>query len=115
MKTPAGFDVRVLQGLRANFKQPSGPSRAGTDWAISLSNARGESTILVRTYADEVGPLSEEEEARLALEFIGQLIESGWTPEQYRGEPGELVAHGSTSTAVRKQDFRPKKSWWQFW
>lgn len=87
-----GLEVRVLQGLRAHFKQPSGPSRAGTDWLISLTDSSGERKIFVRTYADEVGPLPPEQEAQLAAEYVGHLIQSGWSPEQYQGEPGELVA-----------------------
>ena len=97
MATPKGFNVRVLQGLRADFKQPSGPSRAGTDWAISLTSSSGERRILVRTYANDVGPISQEQEARLALEYVGQLIRSGWSPDQYRGEPGELVVPKTSS------------------
>ena len=97
MATPEGFNVRVLQGLRAHFKQPSGPSRPGTDWAISLTNLRGERRILVRTYADDVGHVSQEQDARLALEYVGKLIQSGWSPDQYKGEPGELVVPKTSS------------------
>jgi len=126
MATPEGFKVRALQGLRAHFKQPSGPSRPGADWAISLVNSAGERKILVRTYADEVGPLSPEQEAQLAVAYVGHLIESGWSPDQYRGEPGELVVpkgfSGSPSVAVAQQrDNQPlqrtgaaeKRSWFQ--
>jgi hypothetical protein len=91
MATPEGFNVRALQGLRAHFKQPSGPSRAGADWAISLTNSAGERVILVRTYADEMAQLSPEQEAQLAVEYVGHLIQTGWSPDQYRGELGELV------------------------
>jgi hypothetical protein len=115
MTTPEGYNVRVLQGLSAHFKQPAGPSRAGTDWAVLLSNSRGEKQILVRTYADENGSLSQEEQAELALQFVGQLIQSGWQPEQYRGEPGELVASHTASQALPRAEHKPKKPWWQLW
>jgi hypothetical protein len=91
MATPEGFNIRAVQGLRAHFKQPSGPSRPGADWAISLTNSAGERKVLVRTYADAIGQLSPEQEAQLAVDYVGHLIQTGWSPDQYRGEPGELV------------------------
>ena len=91
MTTPEGFHVRALQVLRAHFNQPSGPSRAGADWVIALTNSAGERRILVRTYADNVGELSPAQEADLAVEYVGHLIQTGWSPDQYRDEPGELV------------------------
>ena len=107
MTTPEGFNVRVMQGPRAQFKQASGPSRPGADWAISLTNSAGERRILVRTYADDIGPLSPEREAQLAVEYIGNLNQTGWSPDQYRGEPGELVVpkgfSGSQSAAASQQ------------
>lgn len=93
---------------------------------ISLANSAGERKILVRTYTDDVGELSPEQEAQLAVEYIGHLIQTGWSPEQYRGEPGELVVPkgfgGSQSAAGSQQrDNQPlqrtgaavKRSWFQ--
>lgn len=104
MTAPEGFNIRALQGLRAHFKQASGPSRAGADWALLLTNSAGERRILVRTYSDDVGQLSPEQEAQLAVEYVGHLIQNGWSPDQYRGEPGELVVSerfaGSQGTAA---------------
>jgi hypothetical protein len=126
MASPEGFNVRAIQGLRAHFKQASGPSRAGADWALALTNSAGERRILVRTYADDVGQLSPEQEAQLAVEYVGHLIRSGWSPDQYRGESGELVVPkgfgGSQSTTASQQrDNEPlqrtgaseKRSWFQ--
>jgi hypothetical protein len=128
MATPEGFNVRALQGLRAHFKQASGPSRPGADWAISLTNSTGERKILVRTYADDVGQLSPEQEAQLAVAYVGHLIQTGWVPDQYRGEPGELVVPkgfgGSQSPAASEQrdnqrlqrtGAAEKRSWFQRW
>jgi hypothetical protein len=107
MTTPEGFNVRALKGLRAHFNQPSAPSRPGTDWMISLANSAGERKILVRTYADDIGPLSPEQESQLAVEYVGHLIQSGWSSDQYRGEPGELIVPkgfgGSQSAAASQQ------------
>lgn len=74
---------------------------------ISLANSAGECKILVRAYADEVGELPPEQEAQLAVQFLGHLIETGWSPDQYRGDPGELVIprgfSGSHSAAAARQ------------
>jgi hypothetical protein len=126
MATPEGFNVRVVDGLRAHFKQPAGPSRPGTEWAISLTSSAGERQIFVRTYADDFGQLSQEQEAQLALEYVGHLIQTGWSPEQYRGEPGELIVpnrSGATqiATPLPQRDNQPlqrtgaaaKRSWFQ--
>lgn len=91
MPSEQRYTVSLLQGLQAHFKQPSGPSRLGTDWAISIASAAGERRVLVRTYADDVGQIPQDQEARLALEFVQRLLDSGWTPEQYGQTPGELV------------------------
>jgi hypothetical protein len=120
MATPEGFNVRVLNGLRAHFKQASGPSRPGTDWAISLTNSSGEHRILVRTYADDAGRRSQEREAQLAVEYVGHLIQSGWSPDQYRGAPGELVvpkgfgsAQGTAPSQAPGTGAAVKRSWFQ--
>ena len=93
---------------------------------ISLVNAAGERKILVRTYSDDAGELSLEQEAQLAVEYVRHLIQAGWSPEQYRGEPGELVVpkgFGSSHSAAGSQqrDNEPlqrtgatvKRSWFQ--
>ena len=91
MTTPEGYNISVISGLRASFKQPAGPSRAGTDWAVSLANSSGERQIFVRTYGDDIGEISQEQEVRLVIDFVAQLLSSGWSPEKYLGKPGELV------------------------
>jgi hypothetical protein len=121
-----GFNIRALQGIRAHFKQASGPSRAGADWTLALTNSGGERRILVRTYTDDVGQLSAEQEVQLVVEYVRHLIQSGWSPDQYRGEPGELLVpkgFGCSQTAAASQQrnnqpLQPtraaeKRSWFQ--
>lgn len=116
MANPDGVSISVLSALRAHFKQPSGPSRAGADWTVRLSGGEGqEEHITVRTYADEVGRISEDEEAGLVVRHVAQLLESGWSPAQYRGTPGELlVGRPASSTAPAAVPSAPaKQPWWR--
>ena len=83
--------------------------KSGIAQAISLTNSAGEHKIFVRIYKSDVGRLSAEQEAQLAVEYVGHLIQTGWSPDQYRGQPGELVVpkgFGSSQNAV-------KRSWLQ--
>ncbi len=93
---------------------------------ISLANSAGERKIIVRTYGDDIGQLSPEQEAQLAVEYVGHLIQSGWSPDQYGGEPGELVVpmgFGGLQSAVAPQqrdnqtlqrtESANKRSWFQ--
>lgn len=117
MTRPAGWTVSVTAALRPHFKQPGGASRAGADWAVTLAGDAGQKKVLVRAYADDVGALPPEDEARLVMAFVGQLIESGWTPEQYRGTPGELVVprQPGVSPAQSPEPLAAKRPWWRVW
>ncbi|HEY4232074.1 MAG TPA: hypothetical protein VGM76_01480 [Lacipirellulaceae bacterium] len=56
---------------------------------MSLRKWFGEQRILVRIYADNVSRGPNQSVAVVA--FINSLLQSGWTPDQFQGEPGELV------------------------
>ena len=90
MPNDSGWQLSILSGLSAHFKQPGGSSKAGTDWIVSLVNSAGEKRILVRMYDDHA---AKEPNAKAAaiLNYVGSLLQSGWSPDQYMGEPGELV------------------------
>jgi hypothetical protein len=101
------WTITVLSALRAQFRQPAGPSRAGADWAVSLRHgADDEKRVMVRTYADDVGAVPREQEAELVVDYLKRLLASGWTPEQYRWRPGELVVPAPSEN---------KRAWWRFW
>lgn len=108
--------VSVTGALRAHFKQPGGPSRAGADWAVVVDDGDQQKRILVRTYADDVGPISDKnDEAQLVIAYVAGLLESGWSPEQYKGEPGELVVPRGQTPAPRENASASKRPWWRFW
>lgn len=110
----AGWNVSVTGALRAHFKQPAGPSRAGADWSVSLVGDGAQHRVMVRTYADDFGSLAEADEARVVVAYVGQLIESGWTPDQYTGKPGELVVPREMPLPPGVQP-GSKRPWWRFW
>lgn len=85
--TSSSGTITIERGLAAHFKQPSGESRPGVDWALRVT---GESAgvILVRTYYASNPPQQSEQQvmADRAVRFIQQKLAQGWIPE-----PGALV------------------------
>jgi len=53
------WHISVGNGLSAHFKQPTGPSRAGTDWAVNLERDGETTMLLVRSYQDETATNSQ--------------------------------------------------------
>lgn len=97
--------VSVSSGLSAYFKQPTGKSRAGTDWAVTLECDGATKGLFVRSYQDETGNQQPAQIASAIANFIQQKIKEGWDPEQYQGDPGELVLPAPASNKPR----------WKFW
>jgi hypothetical protein len=107
----SGWQVSVLNGLSAHFEQPSGPSKAGTDWAVWLTNGAGERRILVRIYEDNLakGPKAQ---AKAVLKCVASLLQSGWYPDEYKGKPGELTVPTNFNAGTADSIAKP---WWRFW
>jgi hypothetical protein len=80
--------VTVVEGLAAYFKQPSGPSRPGVDWAVEIAGERA-GTVIVRTYFSSDPPKDAERKvlADKAVLFVQTKLEEGWIPG-----PGVLEA-----------------------
>jgi hypothetical protein len=102
--------VSVVSKLDARFAQKSGPPKPGTDCTVLLSNGSGEQRILVRIYADNVarGP----NQATAVAGFVNNLLHSGWTPAEYKGEPGELVVPTRFQAPPNNER---TKLWWKLW
>ena len=110
MTEVAGWKIAVVSALNAHFKQASGPSRAGTDWAVSFVRAgepSAERRVIVRSYSDEVADKPQEKAVPHVLGYVASLLESGWSPEQHQGAPGDLVCPPAAPGPK-------KKSWWPF-
>lgn len=91
MQSTSEWRITVLQGLKAHFKQPNGPSKPGTDWMVAVGNGVQEFRILVRAYADDVVGLDQQGEVAAMVGFVAGLVRGGWTPDKWKGEPGELT------------------------
>jgi hypothetical protein len=85
------WQIAVQTGLSAHFRQPNGPARPGIDWIILLTNGTETKKILVRDYLDDTAGRSQEQSGKSAVEFVGNLLRTGWTPKDYKGQPGELI------------------------
>lgn len=91
MQTPFECSIKMLQGLKVHFKQPDGTSRPGTDWMVAVNDGRRECRILVRVYAGDVAKVGQQRETAMVVEYVAGLLRSGWTLDNYKGEPGELT------------------------
>jgi hypothetical protein len=80
--------ITIEKGLAAHFKQTSGHSRAGVDWAVRIFGARA-GTVIVRTYFSSSPPERCEQQAlaNRSILFIEKKPAQGWIPQ-----PGILEA-----------------------
>ena len=71
--------MTVEKGFAASFKQPSGRSRPGVDWAIQIAGERA-GMVVVRTYFSSNPPQEAEKKAlaEKAVLFVQQKLEQGW-------------------------------------
>jgi hypothetical protein len=113
MQSPSEWQITVLQGLKAHFKQPQGTSKPGTDWAVAVRNGAQEYRILVRAFAEDVGDCGQDGEVAIVIQFVAGLLNQGWTPDRWTGQPGELTV--SPSQAEHESAAGPTKPWWRFW
>lgn len=96
-----GVQVKVINGLRANFKQPSGPSRPGYDWIVQLSGPSGERKILARTYDDDLPGGNPEQQAERALNHIAGMVNAGsFHPDDLANPPFVIVPKPNETPAV---------------
>jgi len=98
--------ITVEKGLAAHFKQPSGPSRPGVDWAVRIAGDQS-GMVIVRTYFSSDPPKEDEKPALAdkAVRLVRQKLEQGWAPE-----PGCLLQVDDTGDASHAAQ---KKPWWK--
>jgi hypothetical protein len=87
----AAWKISVQDGLRAYFLQPDGSSRLGIDWTVQLDDGRDKKQVVVRAYLENADSIKTGEESRLVASFVQSLLDSGWTPRDWTGRPGELT------------------------
>jgi hypothetical protein len=73
--------VTVERGFVASFKQRSGRSRPGVDWAIQIAGEKS-GMVVVRTYFSSNPPQDTEKKtlAEKAVLFVQRKLEQGWLP-----------------------------------
>jgi len=94
-----GWLLTGMAGLSCHMKQPNGPSRPATVWTIRAESGNIQKMLLVQDYRDDPAGRTSEESAAGAMQFVVELIQSGWSPNDYKGKPGELVVPDRTNHA----------------
>jgi len=108
----SAWAIHVNDVLRAHFKQPSGPSRAGADYAVTLKSGTETRQVIVRLYTDGK-ERSTQQEVFAVTDYLMNRLLSGWSPNDYTGMPGELVVPPPSPTAPPESG--AKKPWWKIW
>ena len=107
--------MRVEGGLSAHFKQPSGPSRPGTEWAIVLKRGEETHTVRVRAYlAEGAGKATRADQgyqARTTMQYLDDLLARGWHPSEQREH---VITIGDPLPSPGAAPAR-RKPWWRFW
>lgn len=105
--------MRITGALSANFLQPGGGSRPGTDWAVGLKQGEREYHVTVRAYLSddmtERARADTEYQGRTVLGYVNDLLAQGWRPDQ----GGELVITIQNPTG--KKEDASSNPWWRFW
>jgi hypothetical protein len=105
------WHITPISGLSAHFYTENGESKPGTDWAVSLKNRGREKRVIVRIFDDNVAR-GQRQQSEAIIGFLAHIINGGWVPENYEGEPGELVV--PTHFCPMPKEYQPKP-WWRFW
>ena len=101
--------VSFVDKVNGDFSQIKGPRKRGTDCTVAVSDGACTHRVVVRIYADNVSRGTKQADAVIA--YVQSLLDSGWTPEQYNREPGELVVPVRFKVLPRIE----RKPWWRFW
>ena len=105
--------MRIEGALSAQFFQPDGSSRPGTDWSVGLKQGDHSYHVMVRAYLSEDmtkrARADTEYQGQTVLGYINDLLAGGWKPDQ----DGELVITIQNPTGEKESG--PSKPWWRFW
>ena len=95
--------MRIEGALSANFFQPDGSSRPGTDWAVGLKRGNRTYKVIVRAYlSDDMTERARSDtqyQGQTVLGYVGDLLAQGWTPE--RGGDLVIVIQNPTGEQAR--------------
>jgi len=109
--------MRVESGLSAHFKEPNGSSRPGVHWAIAVTRGAETHKVLVKVLLTDDATTAtrgnKKYQAKTAMQYLGDQLKSGWTPDQkteYTIYIGNLL-----SSSGQEASLTPKKPWWKLW
>ena len=105
------WPMRVESGLAAHFKEPEGESRPGVEWLIGIQDGAQTYHARVRALlADDATRATrkdQEYQAQTAMQYLSELMASGWHPSEKR----EHVIHISNPLGGATA----QRPWWKFW
>ena len=108
--------VTVENGLTGHFKQATGRSRYGIDWAVRIKGAR-DGVVIVRTYFSSDMPQETEKKtlADKAVQFVQRKLQQGWLPwagvleyeDEWPNKSLQAMRDSALSSASRFASFGP--------
>ena len=111
--TPVAIPMSIVSGLAAHFKQPDGPSVPGVSWLVRIEHGghahHARVKALLAAGASRATRRDQGYQARLAMQHLAALIDSGWNPAQEREHTIEI---GNPTGAPGREPPRP---WWKLW
>jgi hypothetical protein len=107
------MQMTIESALAAHFKQPNGPSVAGVSWLVRIEHGgrahHARVKALLAADASRATRRDQKYQARKTMQYLDELIESGWDPAQEREHTIEI---GDPPGAPGTE---PSRSWWRFW
>ncbi len=107
------MQMTIESALAAHFKQPDGPSVTGVSWLVRIEHGgrahHARVKALLAADASRATRRDQKYQARTTLQYLDELIESGWDPAHEREHRIEI---GDPPGAPSTDRSRP---WWRFW
>ena len=89
--TGSEWKLSAATALTGYFRQPDGTSKAGSDWAVSLTDGVNQYMVQVRVFSEDVEGMTVEQQSQVAVNYVIHRLKRGWKPTSYSGRPGELT------------------------
>lgn len=108
--------MRIEGSLTANFFQPDGSSRPGTDWKVGVQHGADAYQVMVRSYLSNDATSKTRKDTNYqgqkVMGYVNDLIEKGWRPDS---PIPSFITIGNPSTGGDTSSDDATKAWWKFW
>ena len=107
------MQMKIESSLAAHFKQANGTSLPGVSWLVRIEHGQqpcyARVKALLAANASRATRHDTNYQARTTMQYLAELIESGWNPAEAR-EHTIVISDplGDTPSA-------PPRPWWRFW